>query len=74
MGSAISFLNNIESRKLRHNNLQDTTTLQIIETDTGMLSQHNLVEFIDNALLRDNFYTFGITAECFLRLVLNLET
>ena len=73
MGTSVANLHPFEGCQFREDDRQKTSSREFDETYAGLGRKHDFIQFVDDALLRDYLYAFGIAHEGLLRLVLNLE-
>ena len=73
VGASVACLHHVESREFGNDELQQSATLQLHESTTGLWGAHYLVEFVGNALAAHYLYAFGVASESLKRLVVDVE-
>ena len=74
VGFAIAGLDAFECSHFGQDDGEQAATAQFDEADTGNGRHHDFIEFVDDALLRDNLNAFGVAPQSILRLFLYLES
>ena len=73
MSTPVAGFHLIKCTQFRNNQFEQPRILQIIETGTWMLSEHNLIQFISNAFAADNLQTVGISLQSLISFRLYLK-
>ena len=74
MGTSVLDLHAFKGGQFGEDDGQQTGTGEFDEADAGTGREHDFIQFVDDALLRDNADALGIAHEGLLRLFLYLET
>ena len=73
MGAAVHRLNVVERRQFRKNQLQQSRTIEIVETRAGMRCHKDFVQLVLNALATDDFQSLGIATQCLESLIFDVK-
>ena len=73
MGTAITFLHDIQGSQLRQYNLQQARALQIIKASARVWCQHDFIEFHLDTFTTDNLDAVNHPTEGIKRLLFYLE-